>query len=131
MFHPFDLLGVEMSNETIKLLLMCALLGGLRTALFFTEMPKSWLRIACRALVEEVQQVTARVRTTLVSVAVYVILKLQEVWISTLSALSGVAHDCMEFIETRPGAPQRTLSSLASGVIVAYGALADVISSLW
>ena len=31
-----------MTNETIKILLMVMLLGGLRTAIFVTEMPKSW-----------------------------------------------------------------------------------------
>ena len=37
--------GVEMTNETIKVVLMVMLLGGLRTAIFVTEMPKSqpWL----------------------------------------------------------------------------------------
>ena len=31
-----------MTNETIKILLMVMLLGGLRTAIFVTEMPKGW-----------------------------------------------------------------------------------------
>ncbi len=31
-----------MTNETIKILLMVMLLGGLRMAIFVTEMPKSW-----------------------------------------------------------------------------------------
>jgi hypothetical protein len=47
-FHcsAYLLKGVEMTNETIKALLMVMLLGGLRTAIFVTtEMPKSqpWL----------------------------------------------------------------------------------------
>jgi hypothetical protein len=33
--------GVEMTNETIKILLMVMLLGGLRIAIFVTEMPKA------------------------------------------------------------------------------------------
>jgi hypothetical protein len=120
-----------MSNATIKILLMCALLGGLRTAIFVTETPKSRLRIGYRALVEGAQQATARARTMLISVAVYVIPKLQKAWISTLSALSVAAHDCMDLIETRSGAPQRALFNFASGIIIAYRALADVISLLW
>lgn len=31
-----------MTNEAIKILLMIMLLGGLRTAMFVTEMPKPW-----------------------------------------------------------------------------------------
>lgn len=41
-----------MTNETIKILVMVLLLGGLRTAIFVTEMPKAQLWSACQGFVE-------------------------------------------------------------------------------
>jgi transposase len=44
--------GVEMTNETIKVVLMVMLLGGLRTAIFVTEMPKSQPRLVYQTFLD-------------------------------------------------------------------------------
>ncbi|MGZ5872604.1 MAG: hypothetical protein ACXWKP_10895 [Bradyrhizobium sp.] len=44
--------GCDMTNESIKTLLMIMLFGGLRTLIFVMEIPKSQLWLGCQALLD-------------------------------------------------------------------------------